>query len=540
MTPDSNEQPTLRDFFSGLDSAAQDHEADTAKAVDKAKRELAEMFRLLEPSVTAAVVAVGVMERRAREAEERRTSRNFSAFEVARTQEIDLSRIFEALLDPRGNHAQGSRFLSLLLEELQAAHGSSVGALKHFRPPASSKTRVHREYGLGEQKTNDGQEDKPKKRVDLLLEFEGNRWIGIENKPWPKRGGQDKDQQKEDKDQQKEDKDQQKGDKDQNGDKQVSVYLKRLDHKARHPQSEGEGPDGATPNVVFLYWSGDGHPPPDLDDLNEDERHRCLTVPYRRDFRRASVEGWLLRCRAECESKRVRRFLKDVLAYIRNHFPLTHPTQRSWKPTMSNKDVTVQAAQAFLVEKHQYFPLALAVEKAVRQMRGEARQKFHSQLSDEMCRLKERVSQTWMFDDKKVGTRSRWRFYREDKNWTLTASSDPRWDGIWVKIESDAEIQVCAERWSGDVAQTTQLVYGAFAKFTKDGRASDLWSERRLSGRRERVGYLLDVDRALLTGDPTKTPSLWAQDIGTLIEDLMAIWTPTQESSDRAANTAGT
>ena len=61
------------------------------------------------------------MEERAREEQDRRTGRKFSVFDLVRTQELDLSRIFAGLLNPMGDHSQGDLFLSLLLEELIAA-----------------------------------------------------------------------------------------------------------------------------------------------------------------------------------------------------------------------------------------------------------------------------------------------------------------------------------------------------------------------------------------------------------------------------------
>lgn len=252
------------------------------------RRDLKDMFRLLEPTIAAATVALQLLETRSREEQDRRTARKFSALNLVRTQELDLSRIFGELLDPSGDHSQGDLFLSLLLEELISTPGEAAEQLLFFRPPGGSNTRVHIEYPTGDVVMSGG-----KRRagsVDLVLQFDGNRWIGIENKPWA-------------------------GDQEE----QVNRYLSFLD---KHASETRQG--GGEPRVLLLYWSGTGSAP-DHTGLADEQMQRCLTVPYRKRFGSASVEGWLKRCCVECQADRVLRFLRDLLDYIQSHFSESPP-----------------------------------------------------------------------------------------------------------------------------------------------------------------------------------------------------------------------
>ena len=281
----------LDEFFCQLKRVVQTEEERNREAAAGLERDLTGLFGLLEPTVAAAAVAINVMEERAREEQDRRTGRKFSVFDLVRTQELDLSRIFAGLLNPMGDHSQGDLFLSLLLEELIAAPGGAGDRLRFFQPPGGTGTRVHLEYQTGEVVMSDG---KPKQgSVDLVLEFEDNRWIGIENKPWAV------DQRE-----------------------QVNRYLSSLDEQARRLQGGDEA------QVILLYWSGDGSAP-NQEGLSEEQKLRCLTVPYRTRFGVPSVEGWLKRCRAECEAERVSLFLHELLEYIGQTFARPNPNPPS-------------------------------------------------------------------------------------------------------------------------------------------------------------------------------------------------------------------
>ena len=296
-------QRELSEFFGGLIQVVREEEKRQSSATADLKRDLIGMFGLLEPTIAAATVAIRVMEERAQEEQDRRTGRKFSAFDLVRTQELDLSRIFAGLLNPMGDHSQGDLFLSLLLEELSVGSGRAAEFMRDFQP--SNNCRVRLEYPISDQATLPGQSIAGS--VDIVLELEGNRWIGIENKPsavdqpW-----------------------------------QVDRYLFALAHEVEQRGGDEE-------QAVLLYWSGDGTDP-DLRDLEaltspfwdeekkkrqERIRSRCITVPYRQRFGVASVEGWIKRCRVECEADRVRLFLNDLLDYVREVFTDSHPNKSS-------------------------------------------------------------------------------------------------------------------------------------------------------------------------------------------------------------------
>ena len=277
-------EDSCREFFSHLDShlttAVEEREQRRRRAEARWEESLTGMFALLEPTLAGAAAALGVMEERTRTERDRRTERRFSPFALVRTRELDLSRIFGGLLDPAGSHSQGDLFLSLLLEELNASSADAAPLLRDFQPPGGMTSRIHLEYWLGETTLPSG--EKRSGIIDIVIALEGNRWIGIENKPWAA---------------------------DQPA--QVDRYLTAL-------TTEAEQRGGGEEQVVLLYWSGDGHARDSA--ARPETRKRCLTMPYRSKLGAPSVEGWLKRCRVECETERVRWFVRDLLDYIQAHF----------------------------------------------------------------------------------------------------------------------------------------------------------------------------------------------------------------------------
>lgn len=199
----------LSDFFAGLDSA-----------VDRARRDhearLAAFFAGLGPVVDVA--------RRAQAVLDRRVAPQFSVFDYFKERETDLSRAFGGLLDPAGTHGQGDTFLRLFLGEIRCSLGRKLR--KDFPYSDTRGCKVHLEYS-----TNRG-------RIDIVLEMPGNRWIGIENKPWAPEQ-----------------------------ENQISNYMKYL-------RSKTEKKD-----AWILYLSGNGNAPETLPEKGKG-RKRCLTMPY--------------------------------------------------------------------------------------------------------------------------------------------------------------------------------------------------------------------------------------------------------------------
>ena len=200
---------------------------------------------------------------------DRRVATRFSIFDYFNERETDLSRVFGGLLNPTGNHGQGSRFLGQFLKEVcRGVHPTLRGS---FPGSNLEGCRVHLEYA-----TDEG------RRIDIVLELPGNHWIGIENKPWA--GEQER---------------------------QVADYLQYLRERAASSK---------TGKAWLVYLSGDGREPETLPDDNE-EREHCVTMGYRGTARGTpSAEEWIRQCLQECEAERVRWFLKDLLEYLGRSF----------------------------------------------------------------------------------------------------------------------------------------------------------------------------------------------------------------------------
>ncbi len=235
-------------------------------------KEIEAMFAVMEPAVTAATLAVRMMEDRLQAGHDRRTAAAFSVADLAVTRELDLSRLFAHLLDPGGSHAQGATFLSLLLEELRLAP-DAAGKLAAFQSPPGAGSRVETEHWTGSGS------------IDIFLELDRDRRIAIENKPWA-----------------------------WDQPEQVVRYLSYL--RQRSAGSAGRGETAADESFLLLYWSGDGRDPDDCKAAPE-----CITMPYRETADRSSVEGWLRRCAVACEAPQVRAFLLDLLRYVESTFP---------------------------------------------------------------------------------------------------------------------------------------------------------------------------------------------------------------------------
>lgn len=89
---------------------------------------------------------------------------DFSIFEFLRSDELGLSTCFASLLDPKGSHGQGAAFLARFLEQGQISQDWQDD-LEQAEVFVESQANGMR-------------------RIDICVRLPGNRWIGIENKPW--------------------------------------------------------------------------------------------------------------------------------------------------------------------------------------------------------------------------------------------------------------------------------------------------------------------------------------------------------------------
>jgi hypothetical protein len=200
---------------------------------------------------------------------DRRVATGFSIFDYFHERETDLSRVFGGLLNPAGNHGQGSHFLGLFLNEI--CRGVHEKQRSSFPTSNFKGCCVHFEYVTDEDR-----------RIDIVLQLPGNRWVGIENKPWAAEQ-----------------------------ERQVADYLQYLRRRAASTE---------TGDAWLVYLSGDGRDPETLPDEDE-ERERCVTMGYRVSAQGTpSAEEWIRQCLRECEAERVRWFLKDLLEYLRRSF----------------------------------------------------------------------------------------------------------------------------------------------------------------------------------------------------------------------------
>ena len=220
-------------------------------------------FAGLEPAVAVA--------RRAQVELDRATAPAFSPFAYFNAEELDLSRMFGDLLDPRGSHGQGEVFLRALLDQLPELE--SLG-----RRPDLPGCHVHVEFVTRMLDAD--------RRIDIVLEMPGGPWIGIENKPWAV-----------------------------DQENQIRDYLRDLRRRG------GEPP-------WVLYLSGDGTFPAEYAKLGRDDQAHCLTVAYRRS-QGSSVEAWIQRCIDKCCAERVRWFLRELLRFIQRTFNTATETSRN-------------------------------------------------------------------------------------------------------------------------------------------------------------------------------------------------------------------
>jgi hypothetical protein len=203
-----------------------------------------------------------------------RLGTRFNVIDRINPSENGLSDILRDLLDPRGDHGQGQRFLRAFLDlcninERWLARDMHVSVYRERRTTSLDADR----------------------RIDLLLRFDGasrRGAIAIENKPW---AGEQENQMAD------------------YADDLLFVY--------------GEA-------FHLVYLSGDGKGPKTLGRWDKKLRQtgRLHIIPYHgpalsSDGIPISLRGWVDACSREAEADKLRWFFRDLSEWIRRNFEVS-------------------------------------------------------------------------------------------------------------------------------------------------------------------------------------------------------------------------
>jgi hypothetical protein len=181
-------------------------------------------------------------------------SNRFNVFRCLSPDERNLSSIIRDLMDAKGTHGQGERFLKCFLDVLDLKEVSITN-------PTRPECEVPTSYGR-----------KPHRWMDIELSPDGRFGIGIENKPWAR---------------------------DQPG--WVEDYAEHLGKKYHG-------------NYLLLFLTRTDREPESAQDKGKkkelEDQGKFRTLHFDKEFR-----YWLECCWKECQSERVRSFLKDFRNY---------------------------------------------------------------------------------------------------------------------------------------------------------------------------------------------------------------------------------
>lgn len=181
----------------------------------------------------------------------------FSVFKYISPDENRLSDIIADLLNPKGGHGQGEVFLKEFLTMVK------------MNIDCSGACNVSRE------KTTDYHFES-QRRIDILVDINGNFGLAIENKPWVN-----------------------------DHERQIEIYHEYLKNRYKD-------------NYLLVYLSGRGNepsnlPPEKVQELKDNKRLKVMS--YRDDFR-----NWLEACYKESKAEKVRWFLRDFIDYVEDSF----------------------------------------------------------------------------------------------------------------------------------------------------------------------------------------------------------------------------
>ena len=270
--------------------------------------------RLLS-SLTPRLQAARIAERQ----RDRHLARRFNVFKYLREDELGLSRVLADLLDPTGEHGQGTSFLEAMLEALPETRGQ-FGRLPS-KPTHPIKVGTERWIPAG-------------RRIDITVDIPsptGQFCLAFENKPYAS---------------------------DQQG--QLKAYLEYLGKKYGT-------------RFLLVYLPPDDREPDALS-LPPDDRER-----WKRHFRimpycggEASLADWFATCRKACDADRVSWFLRDAESFCQKRFGESAMT--------TNPDTSF--VRQHLSDNPSHMRAALAVHDAWRLVRAEVCERFLEHLRD--------------------------------------------------------------------------------------------------------------------------------------------------------------
>jgi len=217
----------------------------------------------------------------------------FNAVDCLYPNENRLSAVIAMLLDPKGGHGQGATFFRLFLEVLtegMVKEDRFVINLRQIGTLSDEELQISRtEPGL-EVATTLIEDDQ--RRIDILLHFNtgSHRGFGlaIENKPWA-----------------------------MDQPRQIEAYDNYL--RNRYNSMQREASISSPSNFVLIYLSGNGQPPGE-ESVSKSSRSemeaagRFIVMSY------SQLKEWCFRCAEKCKAPRLRYFLEDFGAYIRDKF----------------------------------------------------------------------------------------------------------------------------------------------------------------------------------------------------------------------------
>ena len=251
--------------------------------------------------------------RKAERERDRHRAPRFNVFRYLREDELGLSRVIAGLLDPTGEHGQGTSFLEAMLDALPETRGRFGG----LRTKSANPIKVVTERWITSGR-----------RIDITVDIPtatGRFCLALENKPYAS-----------------------------DQDRQLKSYLEFL------------GKQYGT-RFLLVYLPPDDREP-DESSLPRADRERWeghfRIMPYTSG--EASLEGWFSTCRKLCDADRVSWFLRDAELFCQQRFGESIMT--------TNPDT--RFVREYLSDNPSHLRAALAVHDAWRLVRAEVCQRF--------------------------------------------------------------------------------------------------------------------------------------------------------------------